>query len=416
MGLLRDREFLKFWSGQSMSLIGSQFTLLALPIAAGVGLHATAAEMGVLAALQFAPGLLFGLPAGVWLDRVRRRPVLIGSQLASAAVLAWVPLAAALHVLTIQQLYAVAFLSGTAAAFFGVAQFAFVPALVGRDRLLEANACAQTSQTAASLIGPGLAGAAVQLLTAPIAVAVDAASFLVGAATAASVRVAEPAPPRAMGRSALREAIEGLALVWRLPLVRAITGTLVIANAGGGMAAPVLVLLFVGRIGLSPAQFGLVFVASSASSLAGSVLIRPLQHRAGVGPAMVFATALVGAGAIVRAGAAFTHQPMTFPLLVAGALVGGFGLMTYNVPQRAIQQAVVPDRLLGRATAAVSLAIYAASAGASLAGGLLGQLAGLRATLVVAAAIMVLCALPTALGPLRALRELRPSPRPSSAA
>jgi MFS family permease len=375
--------------------------------------------MGVLAALEFAPGLLFGLVAGVWLDRTRRRPVLVASQLAAAAALATVPLAAALHVLTIQQLFAVAFVSGTAATFFGVAQIAFLPALVGRDRLLEANAHYQTSRTAAALLGPGLAGAAVQLLTAPVAIAVDACSFLVGAATAAWLRTAEPAPARGPRRGVAGEAIEGLALVWRLPLVRAITGTLVVANMGGGMANAVLVLLFVGQIGLPPAQFGLVFVASSASSLAGSVLIRPLQRRAGLGPAMVMATVLVGAGGLVRVAAAFTRPPVTFPLLVAGALVGGFGLMTYNVPQQTIQQAVIPDRLLGRTSAGVALAIYTGSVAAALAGGLLGQVAGLRTTLVVASAITVVCALPTALGPVRALRalpDLRPSPRPSSAA
>jgi MFS family permease len=405
-GLLRDPEFLKFWGGQSISLLGSQFTLLALPIAAAVTLHATPAEMGVLTALQFAPGLLFSLAAGVWLDRARRRPVLVATQLASAAVLATVPLAALAHVLSIAQLFAVAFLAGSATTIFVVAQASFLPTLVGRGRLVEANARYQASATVASLVGPGLAGAAVQVLTAPLAIAVDALSFLVGAASAAWLRVTEPVAERTPGRHALREAMEGLAQLWHQPLVRAITATLLIANAGGGMASAVLVLLFVGQIGLPPAQFGLVFVASSLSSLAGSVLIRPLQRRAGLGPAMVLATVFLAAGMTVRAGAAFTTPPLTFPLLAAGALVAGFGLMTYNVPQQAIRQAVIPNRMLGRTSAGVTLAVYAGTVAASLAGGLLGQVAGLRWTLVVATAITVASALPTALGPLAALRDV----------
>src|SRR5215467_5542346 len=404
--LLRDPEFLKFWGGQSISLLGSQFTLLALPIAAAVTLHATPAEMGVLTALAFAPGLLLSMVAGVWLDRARRRPVLVVTQVASAAVLATVPLAAAAQVLSIGQLYVVELLAGSAATFNGLAQISFLPTLVGRGRLVEANARYQASATVASLVGPGLAGAAVQLLTAPIAIAADAASFLVGAVTAGWLRVREPPVERAPRRHVAREVAEGLALLWRQPLVRGITGTLLIANAGGGMGTAVAVLLFVGRIGLTPTQYGLSFVASSLSSLLGALLIRPLQRRAGLGPVMVLATVLVAAGVLVRVGAAFATVPLAFPLLVASGLVGGFGLMTYNVPQRAIQQAVIPDRMLGRATAGVSLAVSTASVAASLAGGLLGQVAGLRWTLVVAAAITVLCVLPTALGPLAALRDV----------
>ena len=365
--LLRDPEFLKFWSGQSVSMLGSQFTLLALPIAAAVTLRASPAEMGVLAALRFAPSLLFGMVAGVWLDRAPRRPVMVVTQLASATVLATVPVAAVMHVLSIQQLYVVAFLVGSAAAFFGVAQVSFMPTLVGRDRLVEANARYQTSRTMASLIGPGLAGAAVQLLTAPVAIVIDASSFLVGAATAFWLRASEPQAHRVRRRRVVREASAGFALLRHQALLRGITGTLLIANTGGGMSAAVFVLLFVGQIGIPPAQLGLVFVASSLSSLLGSLLIQPLQRRAGLGPAMVLATLLLAAGVLVRAGAAFAHRPLILALLVAGALISGLGLMTYNVAQQAIQQAVIPDRLLGRTTAGVGLIVTAGLSGRRIA-------------------------------------------------
>ena len=412
LGLLRDLEFLKFWGGQSISLLGTQFTLLALPIVAAVTLRATPAEMGVLIAAQFAPGLLISLAAGVWLDRARHRPVLVGTQLVSAVVLATVPVAAVVHVLSMPQLFAVAFLAGSANTVFAVALSSFLPTLVGRGRLVEANARYQSSFTVASLVGPGLAGATVQLLTAPIAIAADAASFLVGATTAGWLRVHEPAPELAPHGHAVGEAAEGLALLWRQPLVRAITGTLMVANAGGNMTSAVFVLLFVSEIGKSLGGGGQLppFAAASLSSLVGSLLIRPLQRRVGLGRVMVLAPIVVGVGVLVRAGAAFTHPPVTFPVLVAGGLISGFGLMAYNVPQQAIRQAVIPDRMLGRTAAGVTLTVYSASIVGAFAGGLLGQSIGLRSTLLVATAIMALCVLPTALSPLRALRDVPVGP------
>src|SRR5215471_13179961 len=143
-------------------MLGNQFTLLALPIAAAVTLHATAAEMGILGAMRFAPGILFGLPAGVWLDRTPRIPVMVWSQVVSAVALASIPLAAVLHVLTIGQLFAVAFVAGAAATLQGIALPTIVPSLAGRDRLVQANTRIQSSLTVSTLVGPGLAGAAVQ--------------------------------------------------------------------------------------------------------------------------------------------------------------------------------------------------------------------------------------------------------------
>src|SRR5260370_2374417 len=184
-GLLRNPEFVKFWSGQSISLLGSQFTQFALPIAAAVSLGATPVQMGLLGAIEFAPGLTLGLLAGVFLDRTRRRPVMVVAQATSAGVLATVPLAAAAHVLSMPQVYAVGFIAGSASTFYAAPQAAYLATLVGRTRLLEANARVQTSSTLAALIGPGFAGVAVQLLSPPLPIGVDAPSFVIGAATAA---------------------------------------------------------------------------------------------------------------------------------------------------------------------------------------------------------------------------------------
>src|SRR5215467_11059393 len=279
------REFVKFWLGQSVSLFGSQFTLLALPIAASVTLHATALEMGLLGAMRFVPAMLVGLPAGVWLDRTRRKPVLVASQALSASALATIPAAALFDLLSMGQLYVVAFLAGAAATFQSIAQTAFLPTVAGRDRLIEANSRMQSSLTIANLVGPGVAGAAVQALTAPVAIAFDAASFVIGSLTSAWTRAREAAPSPS-GRRPVAEAAEGLAWLWRQPLVRAITLTILVNNGGSNVTFAVFVLYFVTRVGITPAQLGLIFAIGGVSSLVGAGVSRPLVVRGWLGPIM----------------------------------------------------------------------------------------------------------------------------------
>lgn len=404
--LWRSPEWMKFWFGQSVSLLGTQFTLLALPLTAVVVLHAAPAEMGILVAAEFLPGLLFGLMAGVWLDRTRRKPVLVAASWLSAVVLATVPLAAFLHVLRMEQLYAVAFLSGVANTFFGVAQNAIVPALAGREHLVEANSKIQTSRTVAQLAGPGLAGVLVQAVTAPMAIAVDAFSFMVGALTAAWIRLPETAPERKPARELLAEAREGTVIIWNQPLLRSITLTIIASNLGGNISGVVWVLLFVGQLGLTPAQLGLTFAAGSLSALIGAQVARPLVTRFGVGPVMVAGASLFALGQLIVILAALGPRNMLFPVLVASSLVSGFGLMAYNINQQAIRQGVIPSRLLGRSMAAVLLVAAIGNLLAAAIGGTVGQRLGLYPALFLGIGISMLSFLPAVFSPLRSLREV----------
>ncbi|MGH2485484.1 MAG: MFS transporter, partial [Ktedonobacterales bacterium] len=177
--LWRHRLFLRLWTGQTISLVGSQVTLLALPLTAVLTLRASAFQMGVLRALQYAPALLIGLFAGVYIDRLRRRPILMGADVGRALLLGSIPLVAALGALTMGYLEAIAFLVGSLSVIFEAAYLAFLPALVGRAQLVDANGKLEASQSVSRIVGPGFAGLLIQLLTAPIAIIADAASFVV---------------------------------------------------------------------------------------------------------------------------------------------------------------------------------------------------------------------------------------------
>lgn len=399
------REFAKFRLGQSVSMLGNQFTQLALPIAAAVTLHASALEMGFLGAMRFAPAILVGLPAGVWLDRTKRKPVLVASQAVSAAALATIPAAAILHVLTISQLYVVAFMAGGAATFQGIAQTAFVPSIVGRDRLVAANSRLQSSLTVANLLGPGVAGAAVQALTAPVAIALDAFSFSVGSLTSAWTRAEETllTGPR---RRPLAEATEGQIWLWRQPLVRAITLTLVLNNGGSNAVFAVYVLYFVAQVGITPSQLGLVFAIGGVASLLGARLSRPLVARGWLGPVMAVGAGLVVLGQSGSLVAAFAPRHEVLAILIAFIALLGCSLMVYNINQQSIRQAVTPDRLMGRVQSGIFVLVALAQVAGSLLGGTIGQLAGLRTAIAVGALIMLVSALPTILSPVRTLHKV----------
>ena len=224
-GLWRHPDFVKLWTGQTISLIGSQVTFLALPLTAVLVLNATPAQMGFLTAAGAIPSLLVGLFAGVWVDRHRRRPILIAADLGRAALLLLIPVAALLGVLRIEYLYIVAFLVGTLGLFFEVAHHSFLPSLVGREQLVEGNSKLEISDSVAEIVGPGLAGGLVQLVTAPIAIAVDAISFLISALFLGLIRTPEPAPkPPDEQQNIFGEVVEGLALVSGNALLRAIAG------------------------------------------------------------------------------------------------------------------------------------------------------------------------------------------------
>ena len=408
------RGFWLLWAASAVSQVGSQVTAVALPLTAVGVLGAGAAEMGLLVALGVAPALLFGLVAGAWVDRLRRRPVLIAADLGRAVLLASVPASALIGVLGMTQLYVVAFLSSTFTVWFNVASESFVPSLVDRDQLVEANGRLGTVASASMVIGPGLAGALIQAISAPVAVAADALSFVLSAMLLGRVTSPETSPPRA-ARGRLRvEVGEGLRFLWAQPVLRAIACGACLNNLAASMAGAVFVLYQVREIGLDAAAVGLVAAALGAGSVVGALVAGRLTRALGIGPTMLGATALVVAARACAPLAATAPGAARLLLVCGQAGIGGaFALL--NVPTSSLRQAVVPDRLRGRVGAGSRTVSQAATPIGALLGGFLGERLGLAPTLWVAAALSVLVVAAVAASPIPALRAApQPVPEPAT--
>src|SRR5579871_5916215 len=288
-GLWRHSEFRKLWAGQAISEVGSQVSQLAIPLAAALVLNATPAQMGLLGAFDFAPFLLLSLFAGVWVDRVKRRPVMIASDVGRTILLGSIPAAGALGLLRIEQLYVVGLLSGVLTVFFDVAYQAYLPVLISREHLVEGNSKLEVSRSIAQIAGPGIGGALVQVITAPSAVLVDSLSFLASVISLLLIRAPEPEPVRRAGKegSMWAELREGLAVVVSNPLLRSIAGCTGTSNLFSNGMMAVFILYLTRQLGLPPAVVGLVFAAGGPGALVGSMLAGWLSERFGLGNTII---------------------------------------------------------------------------------------------------------------------------------
>jgi len=408
-GLWRHPDFLKLWSGQTISQVGTQVSGLALPLAAILVLDATAFEVAALGAVEFLPFLLFALPAGVWVDRLQRRPMLIVADLGRATLLASVPLAYLLDALTIWQLYVVGFLVGIGTVFFDVAYQSYLPSLVRRDQLVEGNSLLEVTRNAAQIGGPGFAGLLVSAITAPYAILVDAVSFLGSAGLLVAIRGREPEPERADDRSMRRELWEGLAYLVRHRYWRPISITTATSNFFWTLSGSILIVYAVRELDLSPALIGLTFSLGSIGGLLGAFLGRPVSARFGVGPAIV-ASAILFSGSLMLVPLAPPSFPI--PMLVASFVLAGVGAVLYNITGISLMQTLTPERLLGRLNASRRFIVWGTIPLGSLVGGAVASAIGLHAALWVGAIGAAVCWLPVALSPIRHIHTMPEGPEP----
>lgn len=388
MSLWRHRDFMHLWAGQTVSVFGSQVTQLALPLAAVLALHASALQMGFLSAAGMAPWLMFALLVGVWVDRqLRRRWILVAADLGRAAILLSVPVAAAFHVLSLGQLFAVAFAAGCLTLAFNVAWGSYLNVLVPREQLVDGNSKLMGSYATAQIAGPSVAGVLVQAITAPFAILLDAASFLVSAAALHAIRAPEPERRLERGDSLRSDLVAGLRYVRDDPLQRAIAGSAATLNFFGLAIYAVLVLYAVRELHLSSGLVGLVFAGGAVGALAGTQLAPRLARRLGAGRTIMLAT--VGfppALAIVPLASPGQPAWLAVTILTVAEAVGGVAVMLFDVNTAAVRQAETPEHLYGRASGAMSFLTQSAKPLGSLFGGAVATAVGLHPTLWICAA------------------------------
>jgi MFS family permease len=375
----------------------------ALSFTAILFLKATPFQLGVLSSMQIVPALLAGLFAGAWVDRLQRRPLLIGADIGRTLVLASLPLSALLGMLHVGQVYVVALLVSILTIIFDVAYQAYLPGLVGKDELVEGNSKLSASAAVAEFGGFSIAGWLVQALTAPFAILIDAASFAVSAITLGLIRSREAALIPAKHPDMYHEIGDGLQAVWRHALLRAIAAAVFVENLAGGMFGALVVLYMSRGLGFNPGILGMIWAVGGISSFAGAALAPRLTHRIGPGRLMIAGLAIFGVSQM------FTPLASGASLLSAAFLIiqqTGDGFFTvYEINRVSLVQGLVAERLLGRVNATIRfLGLGAALLGALL-GGLLGETLGVRATLVVGACGTLLAALALAASPLRSLKQ-----------
>lgn len=377
--------FRLLWAAQATSLLGSQVSTLALPLLAALTLGATPWQMGLLAAIGALPALLLGLFAGVWVDRRRRRPLLIAADYGRAALLLSIPIAAIGGALRIEYLYGIAACMGTLNLLFDVAHQSLLPGLVGREQIIEGNSKLELSRTAAEIGGPGLAGALVQMLTPPLALIADALSYLASALLLGALRGAEPppAPDDAPGR--VWAAIGGgLRAVFGHPLLRPLAiGTATLVGFSSLLEA-VFILYLTRALGLAPLAQGLVFAVGNAGFLVGALLAERAARRLGVGPTLIATVAALGLADLLIPALGLVPLP-TIPLLIAAEFCFGAALVIFNINATSLRQTLTPDHLLGRTNASFRVMVQGVVPLGALIGGALGEAWGLRPTLLIGA-------------------------------
>lgn len=409
LGLFGHIDFRKLWIGDTISQFGTQVSQLAIPYIATILIGASAFEVALLSTVEFLPFLLFTLPAGAWVDRLRRRPILISGDLLRAAALVSIPVAWELGVLTIWQLYVVGFVTGLGTVFFDVAYQSYLPALVDRDDLVEGNGKLEASRASAQVVGPGLAGGLISLLSAPLAILGDCLSYVLSAFFVWRIRKLEPHPEEAriaagVAREPLRSQVAaGLRFVIGNPYLRGIAGATSSSNLFGNLALGVLPVYLYRELGLSAAAVGVIFGLASIGSLIGALIANRLAAWIGLGRAII--------GAIFVGGVAWLLVPFAppafpEPFLVAAFFVGGFGEVAYNINQVSFRQAICPTAMQGRMNATMRFLVWGTIPIGSVLGGVVASVIGVHGAILVGAVGSSFPFLSVLFSPVRSLRTM----------
>lgn len=388
--LWRHGPFLNLWTAETLAQFGAQITMITLPLLAVLTFSASAMQMGILQAALTAPSLAISLFVGIWVDRMRRRPLLVASDLVRAGALLAIPLAWWLDVLSMGVLYVIALVLGTCTVLFDVAYMSYLPSLVRRDQLVDGNSKLEVSASTAQVGGPAIGGALIAAIGAPLVMPISAAMYCCSAFFLSRIRTEERTTARTPMRGFIWSEIrEGLAIVVQHPVLRSIALSSATLQFSGWIFMAVYVLFMTGDLGWGPGTVGLVFAAGGVGAVIGAVLSLPLSKRFGAGPTLIFGTFAFGVGGLFVP-LALSFEAIALPMVVASEFAQWLALVVVHVNARSIRQGLTPDRLLGRVNATFRLVVSGMIPLGALVGGTLGQYVGIRPTLLIGVIGMLL--------------------------
>jgi MFS family permease len=406
-GLWGNSRFVHLWGAATVSTFGSLVTRTALPFTAILLLDASPSDIGVLRIAELLPGFVLGLVAGAWVDRLQRKPIMVATDLGRALLIVTIPVAAFLGWLGLGQLYVVAALVSALSVFFDVSYQSFLPSLVKNDELVEANSKLSAAISVAEASAFSSAGWLIQLLTAPVAMLIDALTFLVSAGLVARIREPEPeaVSSSAVARPSMaREVVEGLRAVWRQPILRGMVVAGLAQNLAFGLVGTVFLLYVNQEVGFDPGILGMIFAVGGVSSFLGAMIAGRLP-RFGIGAVMVVSLVLATIGeAFVPLATAANAIGVLF--LVGQQIVADSALTVYDINQVSLRQAITPAHLLGRVNASVRVTEFGAVLLGTVIAGYTGEIVGLRESLWLGVALSLLAAVALALSPVRAVRGI----------
>lgn len=385
-------DFARLWAGQTISEVGSRISREGLPFTALLVLHASAAQMGILTSISTASVLLFGLTAGVIVDRLRKRPVMIATDLGRAALLGLIPLAALTHRLSFAVLIAVAALVGILTVHFDVAYQSYLPVLVEREEIFASNRRLSTSSSGAELVGPALAGVLVQAITAPLAILVDALSFLVSAFSVWTIRKPEPKAQAHQAEPGLSDALEGLRFIWSHAALRALLLRSATTFLFMGLIFALYLLNAIRVVHISTAALGFTIALGGAGGLAGAWLSARLARRHGHGTTFFLSAGLAGlAQLFIPLSSQFPR--IGFLCLCIQQFFGDMAFTVYIVNETTVRQTLAPPQVMGRVNSVMQIASRGMLPFGALSGGFLAERFGISLTLWIAAGGILLSCL-----------------------
>jgi predicted MFS family arabinose efflux permease len=403
-------DFMRLWSGRAVSQLGSQLSLVAIPLYAVLALDASPLEMGLLGAAAGIPRLLVGFLAGAWVDRHRRKPVMVATNLGQALAVAAIPIAALLGVASFGLLVAVEVVVGLLAVFFQAAWVPYIPGLVGRKLLPSANSRILASNSVAQVAGPSLAGMLVGAVGGPVTIGLNALSYLWSALRIARIGYREPEPrPHGAHDSIVREMRQGLGVLMRSPVLRALAGSHATIVLAGWAFLAVYPIYMLNTLDLSPRGVGLVYASGGVGALVGSVVTTTVIRRLGTGPAIVWSAALFGLFGLTIPLAVIVPDH-ALPLVVFAEFAQWLTLVIFEITEGSLRQAVTPDHLLGRVAASDLVLVSGLQPVGAFVGGVLGEVIGVQPTLLVGVAGMFCAGAWVWWSPIRHVSEMPTEP------